>query len=67
MRGREHELLFVSMPPRVDASACVHVGHSAAQRDENSQQHIEVGMEGCRLSEREREKIISCYVIPAKT
>lgn len=38
-RGREHELVFVSMLLRVDANVVhvVHVGHSAAQRDENSQ------------------------------
>ena len=53
--------LFVGMPPCVDASECVHVGRSCAQRDENSHTHTHThththgngGMETVRVSKRE--------------
>lgn len=62
--------MFVSTPC-VEASAGVHVGHSAAQRDENSRKHTHTHRGGnggmVTVSTGERERIISCYVIPAKT
>lgn len=75
MCGCRHTGVFVSMPLCMDASVC------ACQRvskkgilllremwiQNNRHRHRNRGREAARVSgKRERKKIISCYVIPAK-